>query len=115
MGSDKEDGQLAGTGFRWIARADNGVEEILCTGSLFQELEAPEDGGFNPGFVIQPPEQLKLKPLVIVTDCASVDVELGLAPGAVGATVWTIVLEVSDSAGLVRQDFAKVTVAFVTG
>ena len=111
-GFDVEDGQLPGTQFRWRARADNGHEEVLCTGSNFTEPEPPAE--FDPGLIIAPPTT-QPGGFIFVWSCAEIDVELGLAPGAVGSTVWAIVLEVVDSDGQVATDVEELTVVFVTG
>lgn len=115
FGTDGEDGVLSGTRFRWIARADNDHEEILCTGSAFNEIEPPDDG-FDPGFKVTPPAGPSPPPVIgIINDCGTVDAELGLAPGAVGSTVWAIVLEVSDSDNQVGRDVGELEIVFVTG
>ncbi len=112
-GFDTEDGELPGTQFRWTARADNGYEEVLCTGSNFTEPEEPTE--FDPGLIIAPTTTTQPGGLILILSCAEVDVELGLAPGAVGSTVWAIVLEVQDSDGQVGTDVEDLTVVFVTG
>lgn len=49
------------------------------------------------------------------TDCSSIDIELGLAPGAIGQTEWTIALEVVDSDGQVGEDPRKVIINYAAG
>lgn len=116
VGSDAEDGPLSGTRFRWIARAENGHQEVLCTGSSFAEAEAPQDEEFDPGFVATPGDSDgDIDDFAAVVDCSSVDFTLDLAPGTGNLTVWAIILEVVDSDGQVGRDIAETRVGFVTG
>lgn len=111
VGTDIEDGVLPGTSFRWLAAADNGHVEVLCTGSTFKEPEEPKD--FNPGLAPLPPVGPVLPPVFgVIQNCNNTVVELGLAPGAIGQTKWAIVLEVSDSDGQVGRDIADVHILF---
>jgi hypothetical protein len=67
-------GLLSGTGFRWTATSDTGHVIEICTGS---GVPGQGSGG---GFTIP-------------VDCEETSVDLGLAPGAVGRTVWAVKLE----------------------
>lgn len=116
FGFDQEDGHLPQSAFRWIARAHNGHEEVLCTGSSFKEPAPPEDGGDSGGFVIVPPPGPTVPPVIgIINNCRDIEVELGLAPGAVPSTTWALVLQAVDSDGQMGEDVAGITITFVTG
>lgn len=110
VASDIEDGDIPGTSFRWLAVADNGHVEVLCTGSTFREPEDP--GEFDPGLIA--PGDGTVPPVIgVLNDCGSVEVELGLAPGAILQTKWAIVLEASDSDAQVGRDVADIDILFV--
>jgi hypothetical protein len=112
--TDFEDGLVPGTSFRWLLVAHGGshVEEI-CTGSTFHEPEVPDDGVFNPGLVLTPPAGPAIPPVLgTLNDCSTVEIELGLAPGDTGETLWSIVLEASDSDHQSGRDVADVLITF---
>ena len=87
---------ISGRRFRWTATADTGFSFEICTGSNF-----PGTGG-GGGFVIP-------------KDCKETSVQLGLAPGAVGRTVWSIKLEAVDSVGASAQAIRRIELTFATG
>jgi hypothetical protein len=113
FGTDFEDGQLAGTSYRWLAVTDGGDHVVeICRGSTFDEAEAA-DTEFNPGLVANPSDDPVGPPVLgTLVDCSTVDVELGLAPGHVGQTLWTIVLEVSDTDNQVGRDVVDVLITY---
>jgi hypothetical protein len=88
---------IAGERFRWTALSDNGHKVTLCVGSNF-----PGSGGGGGGFAI-------------IKSCREATVQLGLAPGAVGRTVWAITLEAVDLQGVSVQRSVLVEVVFATG
>lgn len=89
--------QISGQRFRWTAIADTGHEIVLCEGSNF-----PGSGGTGGGFVIP-------------KSCKETTAEIGLAPGAVGRTVWAITLTAVDNQGVPVQESVSVEVVFATG
>ena len=93
-GTDKEDGAIAGTRYRWTAYA-GGEKKVLCTGSNVPTGAPP--GG-----------------LATYKSCASFTGELGLSGGA-AVTTWTVILEVFDSTGLIAMDFVNVKIRYITG
>lgn len=70
--------QVPGTELRWVATADGAADVLICEGAAFH---ANPDGGIAVG---------------PVTSCGTATATLGLG-NAVGATVWTIRLEVLDA------------------
>jgi serine protease len=93
-GTDQEDGAVAGTRYRWTAYSGNQVK-TLCVGS---SVPGTGNGG-----------------IVIPKNCASFTGQLGLAPGDIGSTTWTVWLEVFDASGLVGTDTVNVQINFITG
>jgi serine protease len=85
---------ISGQRFRWTATSDNGQTITLCTGSGF-----PGGGGG----------------LGVATSCAQATVELGLASGAVGRTVWALRLEAVDNQGVPVTAVRDIEVVFATG
>lgn len=108
--NDLQDGAIGGTRFRWTALSDQGDLVVLCEGSNFPQ--EPEAGVEGPVLVAP---RGGGPTLVAATNCADFEVEVGLAKGSVGNTVWTIRLEVADSAGLIGVDEKGIEVVFVTG
>jgi hypothetical protein len=94
-GTDKEDGAIAGTRYRWVARSATETK-VLCVGS-----NVP---GANPADTI-----------VLPRNCTRFTGKLGLSPGGGALTSWVVWLEVYDSTGLVGLDSVTVKVQFVTG
>jgi serine protease len=100
---DPGNGWLSGTRFRWTARSQAGTKVDLCTGSSFPG--GGEAGGIGG--------------VVVLNDCSDVVVQLGLDPavgdaggdGLIDPTVWTITLEVQDSAGLPDTEVTTVTIS----
>ena len=88
---------ISGQRMRWTAIADTGYQMVLCEGSNF-----PGSGGGGGGFVIP-------------KSCREATVEIGLAPNAVGRTVWAITLEAVDSQGVPVQESVSIEVIFATG
>jgi serine protease len=87
---------ISGLRYRWSATSDNGHTVVLCVGSGFPGQ------GTGGGFVI-------------TKDCAEVTVELGLAPGAVGRTVWALRFEAVDPQGVSVAAHRSLEVSFATG
>jgi hypothetical protein len=99
QGSDPQDGALSGTRMRWTARSQAGTELVLCEGS---NVAGSGGGGAGPQ-------------LAVLEDCSDVDAMLGLDPAVaaqfgINPMVWTVTLEVFDSADLVDEDTVSVTV-----
>ncbi len=87
---------ISGRRFRWTATADTGYSFEICTGSNF-----PGTGG-GGGFAI-------------VNDCKNTEVDLGLAPGAVGRTVWSVKMTAVDNSGVAVEAIRRIEVTFATG
>src|SRR5690606_16747228 len=75
LARDLSGNNASGTRFKWTATADTGHSFDICVGS------AVPGQGSGGGFIV-------------IKDCRETHVDLGLAPGAVGRTVWTITLSV---------------------
>lgn len=88
---------ISGQRFKWTATADNGHQFTICTGSNF-----PGSGGGGGG-------------LVIPVDCKETSAFFGLAPGAVGRTVWSVKVVAVDNQGVAVEDIRKIEVIFATG
>jgi hypothetical protein len=83
---------ISGQRFQWTATSDNGHTIVLCTGSGF-----PGSGGGGFG---------------TPKSCATATVELGLAPGAVGRTVWALRLVAIDNQGVPVDAARDIEVVF---
>jgi hypothetical protein len=94
---DKEDGQLPGTRFRWLATAGTKTV-VLCTGSQFK---APTGNG--PAVAGAP------------KDCSKATVQLPVSPLAPGKPTWTIRLQVRDFSDRIGVDVVYVDVLVVIG
>ncbi len=94
--TDKEDGAVPGTRFRWTATSKSGTK-VLCTGSAVP-------GNANT---------IKDKQGK-VQDCSSVDVQLAVEDGT-GTTIWSLTLEVFDSTNERGIDDVTVTVLHLVG
>jgi hypothetical protein len=89
--------QIPGTRFKWTATADTGFAVEICVGSNF-----PGQGG--SGGIIG-----------TLTDCRETTVDLGIAPGAVGRTVWTVRMEAVDNRGVPVEAIRTIELTFATG
>lgn len=87
---------ISGTRFKWTATADNGYAFDICIGSSF-----PGQGG-GGGFAV-------------IKDCKTAHVDLGIAPGAVGRTKWTITLTAVDAKGVPVEAIRIIQLTFATG
>jgi serine protease len=94
-GTDKEDGAIAGTRYRWVARSAHETK-VLCVGS-----NVPHGG--SPGGIVVP------------KNCTRFTGQLGLSSGDIATTAWTVWLEVYDATGLVGLDSVTVKIQYVTG
>ncbi len=88
---------IAGTRIKWTATADNGYSFDICTGTNF-----PGSGGGGGGFGI-------------LTDCKETEADFGLAPGAVGRTVWSVKATAVDNQGVEVEAIRRIEVTFATG
>lgn len=95
-GWDNEDGPVPGTRYRWKAIGEN-TSKVLCTGT-----NVPGLGG-KKGFIVTP------------VDCTKFEAQLELQDGAIGDSVWSIVLEVWDSAGNKTTKVHTVKVRYTEG
>ncbi|MDR7276778.1 hypothetical protein [Catenuloplanes atrovinosus] len=91
------DGKKAvpGTRFRWTAHGRGGVRKVLCSGS------AVPHGG-----------PIKDK-IAIYRDCASFTAWLGMLPGDITSTTWTVRLEVFGGSGPAGVDTVPVKLVYV--
>jgi serine protease len=87
---------IAGTRFKWTAEADNGYTIDICVGSSY-----PGQGSGGG--------------VAILIDCKNTSVDLGIAPGAVGRTIWTIRLNAVDSKGAPVEAIRTIELTFATG
>ncbi len=96
FGKDLNGNVISGTRFNWTATADTGYSFDICVGSA-----VPGQGGGGGGFII-------------LKDCKETHVDLGMAPGAVGRTIWTITLTV-DINGTPVEAVRAIELIFATG
>jgi hypothetical protein len=94
---DKEDGQRAGTRFRWIATSGTKTV-VLCTGSQFK---APTGNG--PAIAGAP------------KDCSNATVQFPVSPLAPNQPTWTIKLQVRDFSYRIGEDIVYVDVVVQVG
>jgi hypothetical protein len=97
LAKDFNGNTISGTRFKWVATADSGYSFDICVGS---GVPGQGTGGG----------------IAILKDCKTTTVDLGLAPGAVGRTIWTITLSiVVDGQGTTVEDIRTIELTFATG
>ncbi len=97
LAKDLNGNNVSGTRFKWTATADTGHSFDICVGS---SVPGQGTGGG----------------VVILKDCRETSVDLGLAPGAVGRTIWTITLSVVvDAQGTTVNAVRSIELTFAIG
>jgi len=86
----------SGTRFKWTATADTGYSFDICVGSNF-------------------PGQGSTGGVTTLVDCKVTSVDLQLAPGTVGRTIWTIRLIAVDSKGVSVEAIRTIELTFAVG
>ncbi|MCB1247670.1 MAG: hypothetical protein KDB69_10415, partial [Acidimicrobiia bacterium] len=94
---DLNGNSISGTRFKWTATADTGYSFDICVGS---NVPGQGTGGG----------------IIVLKNCKGTHVDLGLAPGAVGRTIWTITLSaVVDAQGTTVEAVRSIELTFATG